>query len=180
MRTLHIIRVCFDEYSFMWEGINSYKLNKECNTNILKDTVQFYEPWPPIFLQLTRLKREIWLKRIAGLLTSGQLYSQYIMSKKLWELIPIEKLFEQDWEEGIPTPTQTMAHKLPDYKNWRFKYEIPDGPRIHYEDLGLTFEEACNGFLTDITWETEPPFDRSNLVSIGHGLGSKIIKKDDE
>jgi len=169
----------YDEYSFMWEGINSYKLNEECNTDVLKDTVQFYEPWPPIFLQLTRLKREIWIKRIAGLLTGKQLYIQYILNPKLFELLPIKEVFEKDWEKGIPTPAQTIAHELPNYKIFRFCYKEPEGPRIHYEDFGLSLKEALGGFLTDITWKSEPPFDRSNLISIGHGLNTKILKKNE-
>ncbi|MFX1449418.1 MAG: hypothetical protein ACFFCM_01165 [Promethearchaeota archaeon] len=169
----------FDEYSFMWEGINSYKLNEDCNTDILKDTVQFYEPWPPIFLQLTRLKRELWIKRIAGLLIDKQLYCQYVLNKKLFDILPVKEVLEKDWEEGVPTPAQTIAHELSDYKNWRFGYKLPEGPRIHYEDFGLSFKDALGGFLTDITWQTEPPFTRDNLVSIGHGLNTKIIKKDD-
>lgn len=170
----------YDEYSFMWEGINSYKLGKECNTDKLKDTIQFYEPWPPIFLQLTRLSRDLWLKRIAGLLTSGQLYFQYVMNPKLYEIIPLKEMYLHDWEEGVPTPAQTIGHKLPDYKAWRFKYKEPEGQRIYYEDLGISPDEAVGGFLTDINWESKPPFDSSNVISIGHGLESKIMKKDDE
>ncbi|NVM56168.1 MAG: hypothetical protein HWN66_20900, partial [Candidatus Helarchaeota archaeon] len=66
----------YSEYSWMWEGINMHKWSppyakKYDFLQPLKnaDTVQFYEPWPPIFYQLTRLPRPIWIKRISGLLT---------------------------------------------------------------------------------------------------------------
>ncbi len=168
----------YDELSFMWEGINSYQLNEECNAGeVLKDTVQFYEPWPPMFLQLTRLKRELWIKRVAGLLTGKQLYFQYILNDRLWDILPIKEVFEKDWEQGIPTPAQTIAHELPDFKNFRFGWKEPEGPRIHYEDFGLSLKDVLGGFLTDITWTSEPPFNRSNIVSIGHGLNTKIIAK---
>lgn len=169
----------YDEYSFMWEGINSYKLNEQCNTDVLKDTIQFYEPWPPMFLQLTRLNREMWIKRIAGLLTGKQLYFQYILNPNLFKILPVKEVLEKDWANGIPTPMQTIKHELADYKNYRFGYKVPEGPRIHHEDFGLSLKEAMGGFLTDITWKSEPPFDRSNLISIGHGLNTKILKKDD-
>jgi len=177
----------YSEYNWMWEGINSHKWGPEIGKKydflkILKtnaDTVHFYEPWPPIFYQLTKLPRPIWVKRIAGLLTGSQLYSQYIMNLKGFSKVaPVKEAMLQMWEEGEPSPQMILNHELAP-----FGYEYPKvkGPRIHYWDLGVKEQDVLNGFLTNITFDTNyEKFDESNLISIGHGLETKNIKKDEE
>jgi hypothetical protein len=82
------------------------------------------------------------------------------------------------WEEGEPSPQMILNHELAP-----FGYEYPKikGPRIHYWDLGIKEQDVLNGFLTNIAFDTNyEKFDESNLISIGHGLETKFIKKDDD
>ncbi|HUY00877.1 MAG TPA: hypothetical protein VMV49_15050, partial [Candidatus Deferrimicrobium sp.] len=82
------------------------------------------------------------------------------------------------WEEGEPSPQMILNHELAP-----FGYEYPKikGPRIHYWDLGIKEQDVLNGFLTNITFATNyEKFDESNLISLGHGLETKLIKKDED
>ena len=143
------------------------------------DTVQFYEPWPPIFYQLTRLPRPIWIKRIAGLLTNSMMYFQYIMNIKGFDKVaPVKETMIEMWEKGAPSPEMILNHEI---KPYGYQYPKGDGNRIFYWDLGLKKADVLNGFLTDITFDKKyEKFDESNLVSIGHGLGTKFVRKDEE
>jgi hypothetical protein len=174
------------EYAWMWEGINSHKWGPTMakKYDFLKplknaDTAHFYEPWPPIFYQLIKLPRPIWIKRITGLLTGSQVYFQYIMNLKGYNKVaPIKEAILDMWEEGVPSPQMVLNHELAP-----FDYEYPKvkGPRLHYWDLGLKAEDVFKGFLTDIALDKNyEKFDESNLVSKGHGLETEFIKKDED
>jgi len=176
----------YEEYSWMWEGINMHKWGPEMSKKYdfltpLKnaDTVQFYEPWPPIFYQLTRLPRPIWIKRICGLLTNSQLFSQYILNLKGFnKFAPVEETLLEAWEQGAPSPQMVLNHEIAPFG---YKYPKVKGPRIYYWDLGIKKEDVLKGFLTNITFDTkQEKFDESNLISIGHGLETKFVKKDEE
>lgn len=180
----------YSEYSWMWEGINMHKWAPQFIKAYEKeypylsplkkaDTVQFYEPWPPIFYQLTRLPRPIWIKRITGLLTNSMMYFQYIINfEKVEKTIPVKETILEMWEKGEPSPQMILNHEV---RPFGYQYPKIKGPRIHYWDLGLKEEEALKGFLTNISFDKKyEKFDESNLVSIGHGLETKFIKKDNE
>ncbi len=180
----------YSEYSWLWEGINIHKWgpgfykdhNKEYSfLEPLKkaDTVQFYEPWPPIFYQLTCLPRPIWIKRISGLLTNALMYFQYIMNLDSFNKVaPIKETILEMWEEGVPSPEMILNHEI---KPFGYKYPKVKGPQIHYWDLGLKEEDLFKGFLTNITFDKKyEKFDESNLLSIGHGLETQFIKKDQD
>ena len=170
----------------MWEGINFHNWGPaipkkyEFLSPLKKaDTVQFYEPWPPIFYQLTKLPEPIWIKRIAGLLTNSQLYFQYIMNLKGFnKSAPVRETLLEMWNEGAPSPEMILNHeKTP------FGYQYPkiNGPLIHYWDLGLKEEDVLKGFLTNITFDKKfEKVDESNLVSVGHGLETEFKKQDEK
>jgi hypothetical protein len=179
----------YDEYSFMWEGINCGKKkhwNRSANGSKtwVKDAGQMYEPWPPIFLQLTLLPRVMWIKRIAGLLTGSQVFIQYTMrnyDKK--GLADIEGWQRWMWEKGVPLPKGVFERRMPDLSlknqdDWIYGYTYPeDTPRMTLDDLGITLEEARKGVLLDTTWEsTEIPTSK-NIISIGHGVDTKFLKE---
>ncbi len=180
----------YSEYSWMWEGINMHKWAPKFIKNHSKeypyleplknaDTVQFYEPWPPIFYQLTKLPRPIWIKRIAGLLTNGQLFFQYIMNLKGFDKVaPVKETILEMWEDGAPSPQMVLNHEI---KPFGYEYKKVKGPRIYYWDFGLKEDDVLKGFLTNITFDTkQEKFDESNLISIGHGLETKFVKKDED
>ncbi|MHA1276274.1 MAG: hypothetical protein ACTSQI_02280 [Candidatus Helarchaeota archaeon] len=180
----------YSEYSWMWEGINMHNWGPQFMKKHGKeypyfeplkkaDTVQFYEPWPPIFYQLTKLPRPIWIKRIAGLLTNSMMYFQYIMNLKGFDKVaPVRETMLEMWEEGEPSPQMILNHEI---KPYGYQYPKHQGPRIYYWDLGIKEDDVLKGFLTNITFDkTYEKFDESNLVSIGHGIETVFVKKDDE
>ncbi len=176
----------YGEYAWMWEGINSHKWGPKMAKKYdflspLKkaDSAHFYEPWPPIFYQLTRLPRPIFVKRIAGLLTDSQMYFQYIMNRKGYDKVaPVSETILEMWEEGAPSPQMILNHEMAPFG---YKYPKGDGPRIHYWDLGLKEEDVFKGFLTNIKFDNQyEKFDESNLVSIGHGLETEFKKQDED
>lgn len=184
----------WDCFAHMWENIHCGNNVNSQNPKIwesigsgqwVNDALELYEPWPPIMLQLMKLSRRMWCERISGLLTNYQLYFQYVLNFELIEKLgyPFKQFLEMRWEEGMPLPAAIVQRKVPDLsgprETWRFGYEYPsDIPRLYLDDLGITFDEACQGFLTNITHETkETSFDFSNVVAMGHGVDTKFIEK---
>ena len=107
------------------------------------------------------------------------MYFQYIMNFDSFNKVaPIKETLLELWEEGIPNPEMILKRKR---KPFGFEYPENLGPRIHYWDLGLKEKDIFNGFLTNITFDKKyEKFDESNVVSLGHGLETKYLKKDDE
>jgi hypothetical protein len=176
----------YDEYAWMWEGINTHNWGPsipkkyEFLSPLKKaDTAQFYEPWPPIFYQLTKLPEIFWIKRIAGLLTGSQLYFQYIMNLDGFnKSAPVKETMLEVWEEGAPSPQMVLNHEITPFG---YTYPKVKGPRIAYEDLGLKQEDLLKGILTNITFDSnQETFTPENVVSIGHGLETQFMKKDEE
>lgn len=58
------------------------------------------------------------------------------------------------------------------------EFKFPPGPRIFYEDLDISFDEANQGILFDITHKSkiEDKVTRENIISIGHGFNTKYFK----
>ena len=60
-------------------------------------------------------------------------------------------------------------------------FEYPKGPRIHFQDLDLTFEEALGGILFDITHKTKvEKVTRDHIISMGYGLNTKYLRPDED
>lgn len=180
----------YDEYSYLWEGVNCgyHKLWNKCSNGSkswVPDAFLTYEPWPPIFLQLIRLKREMWCKRIAGLLTESQIYLQYVLEQDALEKLgfPVRETWKMQYEEGLPLPDGVFRRQFPNLSGprdkWVFGYQYPkDIKRIYLEDLGITINDAMNGVLLDIKWEEkDPDISSKNIISIGHGLHTKFEKE---
>lgn len=180
-------------FAHMWENIhcgnnvnnqNPKMWEKVGSGQFWNDALELYEPWPPIFLQLIKLSRKMWCERICGLLSNYQLFFHYILNiEKIDALgMPIKRYFKDKWEEGMPLPAAILQRTCPDLtgprEKWRFGNSYPeDLPRLTLDDLGITFEEACTGVLTNITHQTkETEFSFSNVVAIGHGLDTKFIE----
>ncbi|MFX1296348.1 MAG: hypothetical protein ACFFD2_16035 [Promethearchaeota archaeon] len=79
-------------------------------------------------------------------------------------------------------PKESLQAKMPVYNKetgqWDTQgFEYPEGTRMHYRDLGLTFEEAMSGVLFDIKNKSEiEKVTRDNIISLGHGLKTKYLR----
>jgi hypothetical protein len=177
----------YDEYSFMWEGINcgnQSHWNKSANgsKSWFNDAIQLYEPWPPIFLQLTRLPRDMWIKRISGLLTDSRVYIQYLLAD--WDaVVPVKAWQKRMWDEGIALPDAVFQRRMPDCsskneKDWTFRYTYPkDTPRMTLDNLGLSLDDVRKGVLLDWTWQSKGVPSGKHVVAIGHGRNIKYEKE---
>ncbi|MHA1263681.1 MAG: hypothetical protein ACTSRS_00445 [Candidatus Helarchaeota archaeon] len=168
----------------IWDGVNAASYYG------LPDCIFNYEPLPPILNMMFQLDRPYWTERLTKALMNNQLYMNYIekeilesVKKRDYELYDyFIKYFSYQLEMGIPLPSQSMQVKLPQYNKetgtWdRMGFEFPDGPRIHYKELGLSFEEAISGVLFDITHKTEiEQVTRENIISLGHGMHTKYLR----
>ena len=57
------------------------------------------------------------------------------------------------------------------------EWKYPEGPRVFYEDLDLSFDEATSGILFNITHRSKiDKVRRDHIISIGHGLETKYLK----
>ena len=92
------------------------------------------------------------------------------------------RFYSYQLETGIPLPIHSMNAKPPVYNKqtgqWEtIGFELPEGPRINYHDLGLTFEEAIGGVLFDITHKTKiEKVTRNNIISLGHGSNTRYLR----
>ncbi len=169
----------------LWDGVNAQRIYG------MKDSLFGYEPWPPILNMLFGLTRGEWAIKITQMLTNNKLFLNYFEKESLEFMKKHEpegfeqflKLISYKYHQGIALPWQTVNCKIPKYdkenKKWlQNEFIYPKGPRIHYEDLDLSFEEVLSGVLFNITHETEieDKVTRDHIISIGHGLNTKYLK----
>ncbi|MHA1299095.1 MAG: hypothetical protein ACTSO9_06580 [Candidatus Helarchaeota archaeon] len=168
----------------IWDGVNAKRVYG------MDDLLFAYEPWPPILNMLFALPRGDWCIKITQMLTDNRLFLNYIEKDSLEYMKKHEpegyeqflKIHSYKYHKGIVLPSQTVNCKIPQYdkakKEWTQKEFIyPKGPRIHYEELGLSFEEVISGVLFDITHKTQlDKVTRDDIISIGHGLKTKYLK----
>lgn len=167
----------------IWDGVNAKNYD-------LPDCIFNYEPLPPILNMMFQLGRSHFTERLTKALTANQLYLNY-MEKEILKKIKSHdyELFDYfmryySWqlENGIPLPSQSLAVKPPIYNKetgeWvKHGFEFPEGPRIQYRKLGLTFEEAIGGVLFDVTQKSQiEKVTRDNIISLGHGLETKYLR----
>ncbi|MHA1130432.1 MAG: hypothetical protein ACTSQI_04600 [Candidatus Helarchaeota archaeon] len=156
----------------------------------LPDCMFTYEPLPPILQMMFKLDRPFWMDRLTKALMSNQLYLNYI-EKKIMESIKktdyevydyFIRLFSYQLEKGIVLPSQSMQAKTPVFNKetgqWdSIGFEYPEGPRIFYQDLGLSFDEALSGVLFDITHKSKiEKVTRDNIISLGHGINTRYLR----
>jgi hypothetical protein len=168
----------------IWDGVNA------ASRYGLHDCIFNYEPLPPILNMMFQLERPYWMDRLTKALMDNHLYLNYLekeimeeVKKHNYELYDyFIRFFSYQLEMGIPVPSISVQAKPPIYNKetgeWdRIGFEFPEGTRIYYRDLGLTFEEALSGVLLDITHKSKlEKITKENIISIGHGLQTKYLR----
>ncbi len=172
----------------IWDGVNGSERYG------LENCIYNYEPLPPILQMMFKLERPLWIDRLTNALMAGQLYLNHIEKENLEEMknrnYDIYDIYMRfySWKlyQGIVLPSQTLQAKPPIYDKtkdeWvKYGFDYPEGPRIHFEDLGLSFEEMLDGVLLDITHKSRiEKVTRENVISIGHGLETKYLRPEKE
>ncbi|MHA1379650.1 MAG: hypothetical protein ACTSRG_14860 [Candidatus Helarchaeota archaeon] len=168
----------------IWDGVNAKRVYG------MEDLLFAYEPWPPILNMLFALPRSDWTIKLTKMLTDNKLFLNFIEKASLQFMKKHEpegyeqflKMLSYKYHQGIVLPEQTINCQIPEYnrkkKEWiKKEFVYPDGPRIHYQELELSFEEVLSGVLFDITHKTKlEKVTRDNIISIGHGLKTKYLK----
>lgn len=175
----------WDAIGQIYDGVNAKSIYQ------LPHPLFGYEPWPPILNSLFALARKDWSVSISKLLTGNQLFLQ---PTSMGILEHARKNFPDEYDRlillmsyelkkiGIPLPAQSLNVIPPKYDpitgKWEsLDYKYPAGPRVFYENLDLSFEEAISGVLFDITHRTKiEKVTRDNIVSLGHGFNTKYLK----
>jgi len=173
-----------------WEALGRTWDNVNTTKHGLPDCIMNYEPLPPMLQMIFGLDRPLFIERLTKILMNNQLYwthtekSSYERTKKenyeAYDLLV--RYYSYKFGIGIPFPSQSLKTQPPIYDKtldkWtRMEFEIPKGPRIFYQDLGLSLEEAVSGVLFDITHENEVgKVTRDNIISIGHGVDTKYLR----
>lgn len=183
MANMLIERSSWEAFAGIWDGISA---KKEYG---MPDYFFCFVPWPPLINTMAVMGRKPFALRLAGLATGHQLYIQGL------EQVGIEWLtnnFPEIWslsfkdqllKVGIPPPSQTIDCKLPNtkdkktYQESKFDWTFPNPKEfIQLDQLGVTFEEALQGVFTDITHDSTGPFTHNNIVSLGLGQKTKVLK----
>jgi hypothetical protein len=168
----------------IWDGVNA------ATRYGLSDCIFNYEPLPPILQMMFALDRPYWTERLTKALMSNQLYMNYIEKEILESVKSINyelfdyfmRFYSYQLETGIPLPSQSMQAQPPVFNKetgeWeKIGFELPEGPRVNYRELGLTFEEAISGVLFDITHKSKiEAVTRDNIISLGHGLQTQYLR----
>jgi len=184
MANMLLERSSWEAMAGIWDGISAKKAYG------MPDYWFAFVPWPPMINTMAMMGRKAFALRMAGLATGHQLYLQGL------EKVGIDWLknnFPETWsvaierqlkEIGIPPPSQTIECQLPNtkdkktYKESNFDWQYPNPDEfIQLDDLGITFDEAMEGVFTDITHESEGPFTKDNVISIGLGKDAKVLKE---
>lgn len=168
----------------IWDGVNAKRIYG------MEDLLFAYEPWPPILNMLFALPRGEWAIKLTQMLTDNLLFLNYVEKESLEFMKKHEpeayeqflKFYSYKYHKGIELPSQTVNCQIPEYdkekKKWlKTEFIYPEGPRVYYEDLNLSFEEVLSGVLFNINHKTEiEKVTRENIISIGHGLKTKYLK----
>ncbi len=183
MANMLIERSSWEAFAGIWDGISAKKAYG------MPDYWFCFVPWPPLINTMAVMGRQAFAMRLAGLATGHQLFIQGLEDTginwltnsypEIWNLC-----FEKQLKEiGIPSPSQTLECKLPNtkdkktYKESAFDWQYPDPDKfVKLDDLGVTFDEAMKGVFTNITHESEGPFTKENVLSMGIGKDTKVVR----
>ena len=171
-----------------WDGVNAV------DRYGLPNCTFTYEPLPPILNMMFQLERPMWIERLTGALMNRQLYLTHSeassiekMKQRSYDLYDIfMRSYSWQLHQGIVLPSQTLQANPPVYDKTRnewtkYGFDYPAGPRVHFRDLGLAFEEVMSGVLFDITHKSKiDKVTRDNIVSIGHGLKTKYMRPEED
>ncbi len=183
MANMLIERSSWEAFAGIWDGMSAKSAYG------MPDYWFCFVPWPPLIQTMAAMGRKPFALRLAGLATGHQLYIQGLEEVGIqW----LTKNFPEIWalafektlkEEGIPQPSQTIDCKLPNTKDKKtfqeskFDWNYPNPKEfIQLKDLGITFEDALHGVFTDITHESKGPYNKGNVVSLGLGRNTKVLK----
>ncbi|NVM04736.1 MAG: hypothetical protein HWN67_20620 [Candidatus Helarchaeota archaeon] len=175
----------FELIGMIWDGVATKRAYG------LPDHWFAYIPWPSMIKMLLYMKREDFILRMAGLLSSNRLCLNHIeqemqdIGREVLEGTDFwEKAFVDTWKTGFPWPVQSLGAKGPNlkkkstYAKEEFDWKYPKGRWINPDDLNMTVEEMTKGILFDITHKTKPwslePKDE--IVSIGWGREIEVFK----
>ncbi|NHI93826.1 MAG: hypothetical protein EAX96_15165 [Candidatus Lokiarchaeota archaeon] len=177
---------CYESHGLFHDAVNAKRLFGQ------SDFLAGFTPWPPLLRTMFMMSRSNYILRAAGLFSNLQLFIVTLHEQsREWLKENFPEFFtigfkEQQFDRGIPLPSQTIEVKIPDikksvknddFKDWDFKW--PEGNFIQLEDMGLnTPEEALDGVLLDITHHNPPntKVTPNNVVSRGMGKNTKFLK----
>ncbi|MHA1143338.1 MAG: hypothetical protein ACTSRW_01235 [Candidatus Helarchaeota archaeon] len=151
----------------------------------LPDYTFSLHPFPSAFNMFFYQDRETFIRKIASLTTTMDMYVQPFEPKNL-EIIRtrVPHVFttykDQIENEGIPFPIQSLGCTYPNLKskdpNIQFDKKYPKGDRIKPSDLDLSFEEFLEGVYLDVNHETKPKtIDKSKILSMGIGRNTRFL-----
>ncbi len=174
----------YNSLGIIWDGCNGRERYG------LDNPIYQYEPLPPILQMMFALERPLWLDRLTNALMGGLLYLNHVerqtleaIKKRDYGVYDIYmRYFSWKLHQGIPLPSQTVQAKTPIYTKetgqWeKIGFEYPEGPRIHHEDLGLSFDQMLDGVLLDLTHKSKvETVTRENIISLGHGLKTEYLR----
>lgn len=164
----------------IWDGVNPKHYG-------MPDYWFAFIPWPTLLKTLTMMSRRDFTLRMSGLTTGSQFAIgciEEVGEKWLLENFPeIWKVaFVDQMDKGIPMPRQTINCNLPNtrkketYQNSLFNWEYPDDAFLQLDEIGVTLDQVIRGIFLDMDHEFEGRPTPSNIISMGTGLNTQIIK----
>jgi hypothetical protein len=164
----------YSTYCTLFDGISAKRVYN------LPETWYDFIPNPPFLQTLLLTGRRSFSKRWASWL-GNKLYLSYVEPVILeWLKSQVPELFEiglvEQWKEGLPYPKQSLISSLVLLDNFKATgsyYVKNSDPKITYQDLGITLEEAFDGFYLRVDNETEPGEKVDSTAIISRGLGRK-------
>lgn len=170
----------YSTYATLWDGISAKRAYN------LPETWYDFIPNPPFLQTLLLTGRRSFSQRWASW-TGNKLYLSHIEPViQNWLKSQVPELFEigllEQWKEGLPYPKQSLLSSQILLDNFKTtgSYHVKDSePKITCQDLGITLEEAFEGFYLRVDNETKPgeKVDSTAVISRGLGRNTKIYQE---
>ncbi|MHA1311283.1 MAG: hypothetical protein ACTSQO_10170 [Candidatus Helarchaeota archaeon] len=150
----------------------------------LPDYYFLYYPIPPLFSSIVYMPRPKFQTVLAGLTSSHKLITSTIEDRALeWVKSDLPEIYDliylSQWKEGIPIPAISLNTKIPDHykklldKDDNIIRKEPNGSKCTLENLGISEEEAFEGYILDIDHETPLDVKITPDHKIASGMGHK-------
>ncbi len=170
----------FSTYTALWDGISAKRVYG------LPETWYDFIPNPPFLSTLLLTGRRGFSKRWASW-TGNKLYIAHIEDVILnWLKSEVPEVYKiglvDQWQEGIPLPQQSLISSqilLENFKKTGFFHSKIPGNKITLEGLGITLEEAFDGYYLRVDNHTNPKekIDFSFVISKGLGRNTRIFQE---